>query len=184
MPLLDRWFCSCQSCAHTSDWNTSAAFFSILFRGSFFIPLLICYDASLASRELASCFNIDLHCHSTASDGLLSPTQLVEHAATQGVAVLALTDHDDVAGLDEARRAAVEKNIVFINGVEISVNWRGQTLHIVGLGIDPDYPQLAQGLTSIREGRTVRAGISRRNSTNSASTVVLKVLAEMPAMGT
>ena len=102
--------------------------------------------------------NIDLHCHSTASDGLLTPTQLVEHAATQGVAVLALTDHDDVAGLDEARRAAVEKNIVFINGVEISVNWRGQTLHIVGLGIDPEHPQLAQGLTSIREGRTVRAG--------------------------
>jgi predicted metal-dependent phosphoesterase TrpH len=102
--------------------------------------------------------NIDLHCHSTASDGLLTPTQLVEHAATQGVAVLALTDHDDVAGLVEARRAAVEKNIVFINGVEISVNWRGQTLHIVGLGIDPEHPQLAQGLTSIREGRTVRAG--------------------------
>lgn len=102
--------------------------------------------------------NIDLHCHSTASDGLLTPTQLVEHAATQGVAVLALTDHDDVAGLDEARRAAVEKKIVFINGVEISVNWRGQTLHIVGLGIDPEYPELAQGLTSIREGRMVRAG--------------------------
>lgn len=102
--------------------------------------------------------NIDLHCHSTASDGLLTPTQLVEHAATQGVAVLALTDHDDVAGLDEARRTAVEKNILFINGVEISVDWRGQTLHIVGLDIDPEYPQLAQGLTSIREGRMVRAG--------------------------
>ena len=101
--------------------------------------------------------NIDLHCHSTASDGLLTPTQLLEHAAAQGVAVLALTDHDNVTGLDEARRTAIEKNITLINGVEISANWRGQTLHIVGLGIDPEYPQLAQGLASIREGRMVRA---------------------------
>jgi predicted metal-dependent phosphoesterase TrpH len=101
--------------------------------------------------------NIDLHCHSTASDGLLTPTQLLEHAAAQGVAVLALTDHDNVAGLDEARRTAIEKNIALINGVEISVNWRGQTLHIVGLGIDPEHPQLAQGLASIHEGRMVRA---------------------------
>lgn len=102
--------------------------------------------------------NIDLHCHSTASDGLLTPRQLVEHAATQGVAVLALTDHDDVTGLDEARRTAIEKNITLINGVEISVNWRGQTLHIVGLNIDPEHPQLAHGLASIRESRLVRAG--------------------------
>ena len=101
--------------------------------------------------------NIDLHCHSTVSDGLLTPTQLVEHAATRGVTMLALTDHDDVGGLDEARRVAAENNITFINGVEISVNWRDQTLHIVGLGIDPDYPQLAQGLVSIRSGRTARA---------------------------
>ena len=77
--------------------------------------------------------NIDLHCHSTVSDGLLTPTQLVEHAATRGVTVLALTDHDDVGGLEEARRAASSKGIVFINGVEISVDWRGQTVHIVGL---------------------------------------------------
>jgi predicted metal-dependent phosphoesterase TrpH len=101
--------------------------------------------------------NIDLHCHSTVSDGLLTPAQLVEHAAARGVTMLALTDHDDIGGLDEARRVAAEKNITFINGVEISVNWRDQTLHIVGLGIDPDYPQLAQGLVSIRDGRTVRA---------------------------
>jgi predicted metal-dependent phosphoesterase TrpH len=101
--------------------------------------------------------NIDLHCHSTVSDGLLTPAQLMEHAAARGVTMLALTDHDDIGGLDEARRVAAEKNITFINGVEISVNWRDQTLHIVGLRIDPDYPQLAQGLVSIRDGRTVRA---------------------------
>lgn len=101
--------------------------------------------------------NIDLHCHSTISDGLLTPAQLVEHAALRGVDVLALTDHDDVAGLEEARRVAADKSIVFVNGVEISVSWRGHTLHIVGLGIDPEHPQLAGGLKSIRDGRTVRA---------------------------
>lgn len=71
--------------------------------------------------------------------------------------MLALTDHDDVAGLEEARRVAADKGIVFVNGVEISVSWRGHTLHIVGLGIDPEHPQLAAGLKSIRDGRTVRA---------------------------
>jgi len=101
--------------------------------------------------------NIDLHCHSTASDGLLTPAQLVEHAASRGVEVLALTDHDEVSGLDEARRTAAANGIMFVNGVEISASWRGQTLHIVGLGIDPDHPQLASGLMSIRDGRTVRA---------------------------
>jgi predicted metal-dependent phosphoesterase TrpH len=101
--------------------------------------------------------NIDLHCHSTVSDGLLTPTQLVEHAAARGVDVLALTDHDDIGGLEEAGRVATEKNITLINGVEISANWRGQTLHIVGLNVDPAHLQLVQGLNSIREGRTVRA---------------------------
>lgn len=101
--------------------------------------------------------NIDLHCHSTASDGLLTPAQLVEHAASLGVEVLALTDHDEVSGLDEARRTAAANGVMFVNGVEISASWRGQTLHIVGLGIDPDHPQLASGLISIRDGRTVRA---------------------------
>jgi predicted metal-dependent phosphoesterase TrpH len=101
--------------------------------------------------------NIDLHCHSTVSDGLLTPTQLVDHAATRGVDVLALTDHDNVDGLDEARHAAKAKNITFINGVEISVSWRSQTLHIVGLGIDPEYAPLVEGLSAIRSGRAERA---------------------------
>ncbi len=101
--------------------------------------------------------NIDLHCHSTASDGLLTPAQLLEHAAERGVDVLALTDHDEVSGLDEARRTAAEHGIALINGVEISVTWRGQTVHIVGLGIDPGHPQLVKGLMSIRDGRMMRA---------------------------
>jgi 3',5'-nucleoside bisphosphate phosphatase len=101
--------------------------------------------------------NIDLHCHSTVSDGVLTPTQLVERAHRRGVRVLALTDHDDVAGLEEASRAAAEKNITFINGVEISVTWRGRTIHVLGLNVDPGYQPLFDGLTDIRDGRTQRA---------------------------
>ncbi len=101
--------------------------------------------------------NIDLHCHSTISDGLLTPTLLVNRAVQRGVKTLALTDHDDVAGLDEARQVANAQNIQLINGVEISVSWRGRTIHIVGLGIDPEYGPLKEGLKSIRDGRSQRA---------------------------
>lgn len=101
--------------------------------------------------------NIDLHCHSNVSDGVLTPVQLIERAHLRGVKMLALTDHDDVAGLDDARLAAREQNITFINGVEISVSWRGRTIHILGLNIDPAYQPLIDGLAAIREGRTQRA---------------------------
>ena len=99
----------------------------------------------------------DLHCHSNVSDGTLSPTELVARAAERGVKVLALTDHDDVDGLSEARAAAAQHGMVFINGVEISVSWRTHTLHIVGLNIDPTYAPLAQGLQQVRSGRGERA---------------------------
>lgn len=101
--------------------------------------------------------NIDLHCHSNVSDGMLPPADLVARAAGQGVTVLALTDHDDVAGLAQARIAANELGVCLINGVEISVSWGTHTLHIVGLNIDPDNPQLVAGLTAIRAGRGERA---------------------------
>jgi len=99
----------------------------------------------------------DLHCHSNVSDGTLAPAELVARAAGRGVKALALTDHDDVDGLDEARAAAVQHGMVFINGVEISVSWRSHTLHIVGLNIDPAYPPLAEGLRGVRSGRGARA---------------------------
>jgi hypothetical protein len=99
----------------------------------------------------------DLHCHSTVSDGLLSPSDLVARAAGRGVKVLALTDHDDLDGLEEARAAAVEHGIQLINGVEISVSWRSHTLHIVGLNIAPSYPPLAAGVAEVRKGRAERA---------------------------
>ncbi|SEP82023.1 3',5'-nucleoside bisphosphate phosphatase [Nitrosomonas ureae] len=101
--------------------------------------------------------NIDLHCHSNISDGVLPPAQLVERAAMRGVEILALTDHDDIAGLAEARQMAEAKSITFINGVEISVSWRGRTLHIIGLDIDPAHAPLVEGLTAIRAGRAQRA---------------------------
>ena len=100
---------------------------------------------------------IDLHCHSTVSDGVLTPTEIVNHAAEKGVRVLALTDHDDVAGLATARAVAEAHGMQFINGVEISVTWRRRTLHIVGLKINPEYAPLLEGLANIRAGRHTRA---------------------------
>jgi len=101
--------------------------------------------------------NIDLHSHSTVSDGLLSPEELVQRAASRGVEALALTDHDDVGGLSRAKRAAIQSGIGVINGVEISVSWCSLTVHIVGLRIDPEYPPLLRGLEIIRSSRAVRA---------------------------
>ena len=101
--------------------------------------------------------NYDLHSHSTYSDGTLTPADLVERAARRGVAVLALTDHDDTGGLAAARVAAAEHGIRLIDGVEISVTWRGRTIHIVGLGIDPDNAALQTGLAATRGGRIERA---------------------------
>lgn len=99
----------------------------------------------------------DLHSHSTASDGVLSPRALVQRAATMGVHVLALTDHDELSGLAEARATAAEVEIRLVHGVEISVTWHKQTLHIVGLNVDPDHPVLVHGLAANRAGRTLRA---------------------------
>ena len=99
----------------------------------------------------------DLHCHSTRSDGLLSPTDVVRRAAARGVDVLALTDHDELAGLDEARVAAHECGIRLIDGCELSVTWRSTTIHVVALGIDAGHAALADGLDEVRRGRDARA---------------------------
>jgi predicted metal-dependent phosphoesterase TrpH len=100
----------------------------------------------------------DLHSHSTFSDGTLTPEELIARALERGLAVLALTDHDETSGLAAARAAARGTSLTFVNGVEISVTWRGHTLHIVGLGIDPDNAGLAGGLATTRSGRERRAG--------------------------
>jgi len=99
----------------------------------------------------------DLHSHSTCSDGLLSPADLVRRAAERGVDVLALTDHDELAGLEEANETARGTGLRLIGGSELSVSWRDITLHVLGLRIDPSCPALRDGLAAIRSGRTARA---------------------------
>lgn len=100
---------------------------------------------------------VDLHCHSTCSDGTLAPAEVVARAVARGCEMLALTDHDVVHGLPEARRMALQLGLRFLDGVEISVSWDGITIHVVGLNIDPTHPQLLTGLESVRAGRTLRA---------------------------
>ena len=100
---------------------------------------------------------IDLHSHTTISDGTLTPSELLAHAAKQEVGVLALTDHDNVDGLEEAAEAAKQHGIRFIKGVEISAMWKGQTIHVVALNVDPGYQPLQDGLQQICEYRSWRA---------------------------
>jgi hypothetical protein len=107
--------------------------------------------------RLASELNADLHSHSTVSDGTLSPRELVLRAKRQGVELFALTDHDEVGGLAEAAACAREIGLSFVAGVEISVTWAGRTVHIVGLGVDPDHNALRTALEQVRSGRTARA---------------------------
>ena len=101
--------------------------------------------------------DIDLHSHSTHSDGLLTPAALVARAHGQGVKTYALTDHDTLSGLTDARATAESHGIKFINGVEISVSWGNETLHIVGLNFDPLHAEIDEGLRAIRAGRHARA---------------------------
>ncbi|MDH4149098.1 MAG: PHP domain-containing protein [Betaproteobacteria bacterium] len=100
---------------------------------------------------------VDLHSHSTCSDGLLSPADLVERAVQRGVDMLALTDHDELAGLAAARDTAARWGLQLIDGVEVSVLWEDTTLHIVGLRIDAGHAPLVAGLADIRKGRAQRA---------------------------
>ncbi|MEX2240823.1 MAG: 3',5'-nucleoside bisphosphate phosphatase [Burkholderiales bacterium] len=101
--------------------------------------------------------NIDLHCHSNVSDGALAPAAVARRAARTGVDVWALTDHDQLGGLAEARAAALDEGMRFVDGVEISVTWRGSTVHVVGLRIDPGNEKLAASLAAVRGGRLERA---------------------------
>ena len=101
--------------------------------------------------------NADLHCHSHVSDGLLAPAQVARRAHAQGVQVWALTDHDEVGGLQEARDAARALGMRFVPGVEISVTWAGETIHVVGLDIDFRDAALLAGLAKTRGGREQRA---------------------------
>lgn len=99
----------------------------------------------------------DLHSHSTRSDGVLTPAELVRRAAERGVEVMALTDHDEIAGLGEAQAAAREARIGFVPGSELSVTWQDETVHVIALCIDAANAALASGLARVRAGRDARA---------------------------
>ena len=101
--------------------------------------------------------NADLHCHSVVSDGTLSPEALAERAKANGVELWALTDHDEIGGLQRAAAAARANGIHFLTGAEISVTFAEETVHIVGLGFDADDAAMVQGLHNTRGGRQQRA---------------------------
>lgn len=101
--------------------------------------------------------NVDLHCHSCHSDGVLTPAALAARASANGVELWSLTDHDNMGGLDEARMHAQRLGMQFIDGVEVSVSWHGVTVHVVGLAIDPSDRGLDEGLARVRSGRDARA---------------------------
>ena len=106
---------------------------------------------------MTSILNADLHCHSVVSDGTLTPEALAQRARENGVELWALTDHDEVGGQHRAAAAAAKLGMNYLSGVEISVSFVGQTVHIVGLGFDPDNAALIAGLRQTRGGRGDRA---------------------------
>ncbi len=104
-----------------------------------------------------SILNADLHCHSVVSDGTLTPEVLAARAAANGVELWALTDHDEIGGQHRAAAAAKAQGMKYLTGTEISVTFAGETVHIVGLGFDPEDAAMVQGLKSTRGGRNERA---------------------------
>ncbi|GMV00446.1 MAG: phosphatase [Burkholderiales bacterium] len=101
--------------------------------------------------------NADLHAHSRVSDGVLAPAEVARRAHAHGVQLFALTDHDELGGLTEAGAVAAALGLAFVPGVEISVSWGGETIHVVGLRIDPGCAPLREGLARTRSGRDARA---------------------------
>jgi 3',5'-nucleoside bisphosphate phosphatase len=101
--------------------------------------------------------NADLHCHSVVSDGTLQPEALAQRAAKNGVELWALTDHDEIGGQARAAAAAHANGMAYLTGTEISVTFARETVHIVGLGFDPQDPAMQAGLLATRGGREERA---------------------------
>ncbi|MBV2132797.1 PHP domain-containing protein [Pseudomonas sp. MAP12] len=100
---------------------------------------------------------VDLHCHSTASDGMLTPAGVVARAHERGVGVLALTDHDTLDGLPEARIEAERLGIELIDGIELSCTWNGATIHVLGYAFAPEAPALQQAIAALHAGRWARS---------------------------
>jgi 3',5'-nucleoside bisphosphate phosphatase len=106
---------------------------------------------------VTSILNADLHCHSIVSDGTLTPELLAERAKKNGVELWALTDHDEIGGQHRAAAAAHAQGMKYLTGTEISVTFIGVTVHIVGLGFNPDDDGMKAGLLKTRGGRRERA---------------------------
>ncbi len=106
---------------------------------------------------MPSILNADLHCHSVVSDGTLTPEALAARAAANGVELWALTDHDEIGGQHRAAAAAQAQGMKYLTGTEISITFAGHTVHIVGLGFDPDDTAMVEGLRRTRGGRGQRA---------------------------
>lgn len=127
----------------------------------------------------------DLHLHSTASDGVLSPTELMHHVAEQGVAHVALTDHDTLDGCAEAAATAATLGLRFTTGIELSCQWQGRSLHVLGLGVrnasDPRLEAHIQGLAALRRARIEEMGARlERKARIPAKALVARLLAETP----
>lgn len=99
----------------------------------------------------------DLHCHSLCSDGQLSPSDLVDRASEMGVTMLALTDHDTLQGIPEARQQAAKHQIQLISGIEFSTVWNGIGIHVVGLGFDETHPAMIEAVERQENCRLERA---------------------------
>jgi predicted metal-dependent phosphoesterase TrpH len=108
-------------------------------------------------NDFKAYLNADLHCHSVVSDGTLTPEELALRAKTNGVELWALTDHDEIGGQARAAAAAAANGMAYLTGVEISVTFANETVHIVGLGFDASNPIIVNGLAKTRGGRGVRA---------------------------
>lgn len=125
----------------------------------------------------------DLHAHSTASDGTLTPAELVRAAAASGIRTLALTDHDSVAGLADAGAAAAEAGLRLVPGVELSVTWESRTIHVVGLNIAPDHSGLNEGMRRLQAVRFERAKEMGRRLEKKGIPGTLEIAAGLAGVG-
>ena len=122
---------------------------------------------------------VDLHLHSRASDGVLSPTEVVRAVAARGLTGLSLTDHDTVAGVEEAREEAARLGLEFLVGAELSANEPGRSVHVLAYGFDPEHPELIEFFDRFRRDRLRRAeAIVRRLNENGVSLGMEAVMRE------
>jgi 3',5'-nucleoside bisphosphate phosphatase len=108
------------------------------------------------STDAPGADGVDLHLHTRHSDGLLEPAGVIARAADAQVRMLALTDHDSLAGLPEAQEHCVARGITWISGIELSASWHGQSIHVLGFDFDPEAPQLLAHVQAVQELRRQR----------------------------